>query len=476
MGAIVGALVAVSIPINVFLFFIVDHGNSVLTVAWSLTVFSVCVIRSVGLDVTIAGRRGSLFRIDFVFLLFYFMLFLMPYLASMLGLADLAYSRFVLDTFVLGTNKSILLSCVGISAFLTGYTCHCCSMRSPLLRNKADHSYANMLPLCVGVFSILLGVVFFTLLPRMVSGTYAGASIGSTTENGIYYLTTFFSLMVVACLVYRFMVFKILGAVEVLSTLMVILWGCVLLIAGDRNSFFLIATAACVGCFTYSKVRSNVAFVVLVVAALLTYSVIEKSRKADERGFHAITSAIQSLGSAGGNVFQDTSLTNTTITSRATVLLVPSKYEHTYGSLTTIGAMGIVPYSRGVLDSAKIDYFTSAELLTEAILGPYATWGIGTNVVSDLYIDFGVIGVAVGLLLVGVFGRRVQERLSCSFFSLKYFTVYVVTFSLFAELPRYGIAFPVRYIVWTYLVFFFYEVVFSQVSNPSSSMRIDKRR
>ena len=52
--------------------------------------------------------------------------------------------------------------------------------------------------------------------------------------------------------------------------------------------------------------------------------------------------------------------------------------------------------------------------LTWLVIGPQATWGVGTNIVADLYIDFGPLGVFLGMYFLGFLGGYFKTRFHVS--------------------------------------------------------------
>ena len=127
---------------------------------------------------------------------------------------------------------------------------------------------------------------------------------------------------------------------------------------------------------------------------------------------------------------------------------MPEDYRHGNGAYAALGIAGIVPFIRGAFPALRPEFDTTAQLLGRVLLRPGATWGVGTNVVSDAYIDFGALGVPFVLYLFGSVVGRQRRRLMDHPFNPRSMVLYLLILALFAELPRYSIGFPVRIIAW----------------------------
>jgi len=114
---------------------------------------------------------------------------------------------------------------------------------------------------------------------------------------------------------------------------------------------------------------------------------------------------------------------------------VPDKYDYQYGLFQLQYIYGIVPGLAGrisaLLYGTDTKYYSSSKFVTYLIQGNRPTYGNGTSVVADFYLDFGVIGVIVGLFLFGIFVRKNESRL---FFGYQYPTfIWIATLIFFSK-------------------------------------------
>lgn len=149
----------------------------------------------------------------------------------------------------------------------------------------------------------------------------------------------------------------------------------------------------------------------------------------------------------------------TTATLRATFDIVPERLDYGYGKYKLIGFAGIIPLVRGFLLGSDAHLTNTAEVLSNYMLGPNAGWSVGSNLLTDAYMDFGPLGIPGLILLAGLFAGTVQRRAAVTPFSTRTITFYLLVLGNFAELSRYTLDFPVRMLTWTYILFKAYDLL-----------------
>jgi len=94
---------------------------------------------------------------------------------------------------------------------------------------------------------------------------------------------------------------------------------------------------------------------------------------------------------------------------------VPDNYKFRYGLFQLNYFFSIVPGLSGMTNSLLYDgnekYKSSSCFITYLIQGDNPSYGNGTSIIADFYLDFGVLGVIVGLFLLGLFIGRNESRL-----------------------------------------------------------------
>lgn len=92
---------------------------------------------------------------------------------------------------------------------------------------------------------------------------------------------------------------------------------------------------------------------------------------------------------------------------------------------------------------------TTASIITKEAK---ATYGLGTNIIADLYMAFGIVGVIVFMLLLGIIVINFERK---AYFSrrMNYIIAYLLLLGFSVYLARTSILFPLRYILWAILLY-----------------------
>lgn len=99
-------------------------------------------------------------------------------------------------------------------------------------------------------------------------------------------------------------------------------------------------------------------------------------------------------------------------------------------------------------------YQSSSEYVTVAYSGQYYNSGLGTTTIADNYLEFGVVGVIIGLLVIGFVFKKVDACLLLA--DIKKTPVWMITFTL---VMCYGSLYIPRGIFFMFLRNWFYAIV-----------------
>jgi oligosaccharide repeat unit polymerase len=292
---------------------------------------------------------------------------------------------------------------------------------------------------------------------KFLIGKYTGSDTGVATTDGLYFLITHFVVITIAVSVYYKRNGRNISFPLKIGLFIALLWCILLLRTGDRNTFFIITLVAIGGVSTYLKRFSALMVVGMILFAFLLYNVVEISRMQNVRSINSIIKI--ATQTQRYNSITEGSLGNTTITSRVTFHLVPQYHDFFLGKFKIIGFAGIIPFSRKLLVDPDDIFTTSSKILTKGLLGKNSTWGVGSNIISDIYMDFGIFGVAALMFLLGYFGNFVSWKAKTKTDSLKWSVIYLLTLALYCEIPRYSMDFPVRNIVWAFFLFWGFNFI-----------------
>lgn len=449
-----------------FVWKLVPPGASPALIWLCLIVFYIIFAMSLRQPVTVYSRHGSFVKIDIFFLTFFYILFYLPYQFYVLGMAILSISPFLGNTYVEYTNVSIVASTIGLVSFFSGYRLSYSS------RNQADPQNTSRSPAdskgfeqsCLFVILMLLIAVMALYFgegsyAEMTTGAYRGSDRNDATSNGIYFLVTHFVMLACAASIFYIRKHGFRSPLIILSFGLTVTWCLALLVMGDRNNFFLIGVVALSGFATYliKLERRHIFF--LMMAALVLYQAVEINRNLSQRTLAGVLDAVFSAQTEPKTI-DDSSFGITTASSRVAFAMVPKQHDYFFGKFKAVGFAGIIPYFRSLFVDPTDQLLTSANVLTIGLLGRGASWSVGTNIISDIYLDFGILGVVGLMWLLGSWARWIERKATRYADSMMWSTIYLVGIGLFAEVPRYSFDFPVRNIAWTFMLFALLSLIF----------------
>lgn len=147
-----------------------------------------------------------------------------------------------------------------------------------------------------------------------------------------------------------------------------------------------------------------------------------------------------------------------TIPARTTyaALDFTTEYNYTYGKSMSLGIIGIVPFLPSlVVENDKELLKGSAELLTDYTFDVHklpaeVRIGLGTTIIADIYLSFGLIGVVVLMYFLGY----LVNRYTVSALSLNYYSI-IILGGLLANaifVVRASYTHPMRYVLWALFI------------------------
>ncbi|GAA2955109.1 O-antigen polysaccharide polymerase Wzy [Microbacterium schleiferi] len=416
--------------------------------ATNLAVFYALMARSLTTRDEIVYGLRTYFTVETLFLLFYFLIFYWPYQQYLLGVGEIGASRFLTQTFVSGSNAAVTLATIGALAFSFGYRSiksTAATRSNSIPEEKLEEGAETGVRLArLSTFGLICAIAVYLGLGLRTEGEgrYTNSASGGYLAETVSTLILVFAMVVLATWIYLRRWKQRPGLFIILGVGLAAIWSLRMLALGDRNSFLLLALVAVAGVFTFLRSAPFVILLALFIAALVTYSAVEVLRSQTTSDLWSALGPTQGAG-------DESSFNITTVTLRAAVLAVPGSYDFAWGEYKLIGLLGPIPFARGLYVSAfQPSHATSAEFLGDLMLGPGASWNVGSNVIADAYLDLGLLGVVLTLAAVGLVAKLVRNLAARSPASVPSHVMYLVLLPLLAELPRYSVDFPFRVVAW----------------------------
>ena len=126
-----------------------------------------------------------------------------------------------------------------------------------------------------------------------------------------------------------------------------------------------------------------------------------------------------------------------------------------YGSTSVIvSVLSTIPFAQSAFEVITGHQLqTSSQFLTMLEFGKEPPYGLGTNLVADIYISFGLTGCVILFYFLGWFVEHYRNKLNLNnnmYSSIIYFTL--LSFSVYY--PRSGLFVPVKLILWTFFIYY----------------------
>lgn len=377
-------------------------------------------------------------------------------------------------------NKSSIISLFGLLSFYIGFIL---SKYKPQVSHSKRHSelkHSNtlLLVLCAYIFYIL----FFLTSGSYRSGMYAA---GDESSVSVYFFTAF-NNMIMAALAIRLYKINLLSDKKYslvkyiqfigLPISILICWHMLFsLYVGDRGPV-LTFSLFYFGLYFIRWKKVNIIpllFFVSVFGSLFTFigqlRVTDNSKNyldrvnttiSDDKGNDRYKTNDIPLAGTIELAFSGRCLNHS-------VENVPSKYDYKYGYYQLGGLVEGIPFLGKpylyFLGGNDWRFAGTSNFISYLIQGNNPEYGDGRTVVADLYLDFGPIGVMVGLFAFGFFIRRADLNLSTGNNSSMFFWIACLIYlSSAIYIGRSSILFVFQKIMHVYILFWI-NYIFNRV-------------
>lgn len=341
----------------------------------------------------------------------------------------------------LSFNTSFINS--GTIFFLLGLQSYFLGSLSAVAKKNKKKQYKTIISTSFLILSVIVLSVLFVLLGgvRYYQAMYNEEVSSNTSPIAfqIMVLLHAFSIVVIATEFYNK---KIKSNYKISKLLIITILGVVLLMlyAGNRTfASYLGLPIILLWTFFFKKINKTGAMIFFSLSFFLMF-VIQSFRSGSDIEIPT------NLGK---------SLSDLVIVSRATYSSIEYVDEKgfTYGLSMSGGFFGVIPsLESSLLNNTYLikDDFGSAETLTRYTLGANRNVGLGTNLIADIYMSFGLPGLLFFMFILGRFIRlKTIKSLRLDYYSLISLTVMI---SYAAFLPRSSYSIPFKLLIWCYII------------------------
>ena len=343
--------------------------------------------------------------------------------------------------------------------------------------NKAvstlDHASLARAPYVLAAAALFLFSVIFVINPNYYLGGYYGGWDEEDIQGGLRHVLVLFNVMYYSAIILDFYRLRVqhtsLNPLEFLihANKFVLIISSLLVLAslytGDRGPIIrTLALYAGGWSIFFFRVRFGLFVIALVTGAMLMSFI--KEYRTHERGV-----SLSDRMEEGRYQIQDRRWYDVPgeLGGSVRVLNVAVKISEDgnffYGLFKMNNLISAVPFSSRYATAIVGPYLrglTTSSYMTGVILGPDSRTGVGTTIIADIYLDFGIAGCIVLMGLLGVFIAWIENRCFTSL-SLYFHTIYFIYLSLAFYWCRSAYITNSKEVLWTFLIVVVFQRVFS---------------
>lgn len=435
----------------------------------------VCIIASV-ISFVIAsqkgGGKGFWLKPSYLFVLGFLAVNFQYLLDFRLGFKTLASRRFLYPDIL---NHCLVLGVIGLLAFVIGY-----SYRPLPARVENSNGYASSqgaitrktVPVALQILHILVFAWF--LFSSDLNSIVSGADYDQSIVNGPNASTRAESFLYVTnSLIILFASMKSIGkekfssfisSIPIVSLGIIIVYLFIRLVSGDRGPFIYTSLLIVFGYLFASRRKIKLGIVIAVVLGgglLMSLIGIARSFDLTIPFVERLTGAADQFSTEGRFAYDESSVLPLTDemgfsfqVNQVDVEAIEVKKEpFHYFAYPIYGLLSGIPFMPGLIQGplgVPPDQFSSGGFANYQFFGGYdRTYGIGTTILGDFYLSFGVFGVILGLFITGLFLRFIDstlfinDRRNISYIVLLLVllfaskSIYMPRATLFVEVPRF---------------------------------------
>lgn len=371
-------------------------------------------------------------------------------------LANYAYPVFMYENnpyfslFTRAFNEHIITKCTALAT--VGYVAYSIGQyklgAQPMtIKGKTNFS---LLPVN-GIDLMIMFVLFVLFLYASMSALRSGYSQSRSIGGGFFYIFSLFY-------VYKYFAHSIGKSTKFCTYCFFLMIGSYVVInflLGNRGEPLYLCMAIVYCYHVYVKKISNLKFLSIVFIGLFVFYFVGKTRISSEQVGVSSRSERISEWEAEDNLLHYAN--EIIINNRSSFVLVDyaDNNGYTYGKTWSVNFFSTIPFGQSfalkVLGIPKQD-FSSTHLTTYLEFGeddPDA-FGLGTNLVGDIYLCFGALGTLIFMYLFGKVIRKVHDE------SLRrpsyYQMFYVILMALSVYYTRANLFCPLQMLAWTYVL------------------------
>lgn len=392
-----------------------------------------------------------LFLTSMLFVNFIYPVFLRP--------IDIAY----FPVFNISFNENLITKATALVLLgTTSYMFGALSYKNKKNNNIKIKENNNVLNNYLKQFLIFFSYFLFFLFLLFVGDGFFKGIFSSYSKSSIYVLTIFLPVFYLTVIVYvlnmkgkkKMDIISYLRSYKTSLIIILIVFIFTFLFVGDRGPVMDLIIII-IGLYTYLirplKLKS---ILPLMIFGMFTLTTISYTRTTDSKQSRSINHYLGRVRSSMNmNSFFDLGM-DLIINNRNLYVGMDyvDKYGINYGKTMVLYPLSIIPGLQGfVVKITDVDSqeFSTSQIITNDAFEEGEGWGLGTNLITDIYMAFGVLGVVILMFILGFMMQKLQQ-LFISKQTPKLTILYMIMLSMAIYLPRAEFLHPIRPLFWSY--------------------------
>lgn len=346
--------------------------------------------------------------VDTLFILAFFCVhFVMPF-SALLGLVR--YGQWYNSATV---NYSVMMSATGLIMYMLGF--HTLSdgfvySRWHLNLDISAIRKWKSVGTLVAVFGVCVVTAFMMIMGRsgLVEGEYTGTLRWGYGARVLFALSSI--LLGIGYLLMTLAAAQLSGkwSIGLIPKLLLVVFCGSVLLLGHRSMIIMLLLPVAIAYSEHIKAISFKMLIILFVAGTIGMGLVGVARTAKEKTLSSVLETVRSSERASwASGFLN-------IGGSANVLCcavsaVPAYYPYFKGRLKVSELAGIIPFGRVLVPVVQERYSSSSYFITWVMYGNFKS-GAGSTVIADIYVDFGFLGVMLGMYSLGLLSKYCQLK------------------------------------------------------------------
>jgi oligosaccharide repeat unit polymerase len=355
-------------------------------------------------------------------------------------------------------NYGTWLSLLGIVSWFLGF-----SMIKKTYNQYENTNYINLNYKSFFYFTLFLFIIFvLTAGQQYLSGAvYKGETKGATGAGiSVYFQLLFsYSIVILSAIAIlnmlknkNFTLFQLIETIDKKILFLFVITILLFLYVGDRGGALqpIIASLVLFGTFIKPINKKQFFLIIILGAVLMTIIGIGRADKSNDNILLAGTNKLNFTSGYDATL----ELANSARTLYKSISNVPEHHDYFYGKLWVSQLLANIPLAQSLYLNISGDKFyelDSAEYITYITRGKFSTWGEGSSLIADIYLNFGRYGVIIFMFLLGMIFKKIINE-----FELKSNLYWIIAGAILASyafyLGRGGLFYPLRPMLWSIIL------------------------